>query len=441
MTSTLKEKMTASLEAAKAIAAKAETERRDLTEDEVGQAATYLKAYEEHKKEFQRQQKLSQDSAEFKSMLEQIGNELNLERNDPDHRVDPHGFMTLGKGQTLGSAFVKSAEYKTLMQGAHGGRFNEKQRIESGPMVVKSLVYSGGEGAPAGAFVQPMRDSLIEMLGRPTLSLRDLVSVRQTESDAVEYVRQTVQPTAAAPVAEAKSSAAPTTNAEGATVLAADGGYKPEGSIAFEVVKTSVKTIAEWIAATKRSIADAAQLRGLIDQELKADLLVAEEREMLTGDGTGEHFTGILNTPGIQTQARSATVSGVDPLLETTLKAKTKARIGGRTAPTAYLLNPQDFEAVQLARIAKNPANEAIAGAVPTLHGLPVVESEGIPAGTGLVGDFSRAVLWDREQASVSITDSHADFFIRNLVAILAEERAAFGVTRPAAFVKMSFTA
>ena len=224
-------------------------------------------------------------------------------------------------------------------------------------------------------------------------------------------------------------------------MLAADGGYKPEGSIAFEVVKTSVKTIAEWIAATKRSIADAAQLRGLIDQELKADLLVAEEREMLTGDGTGEHFTGILNTPGIQTQARSATVSGVDPLLETTLKAKTKARIGGRTAPTAYLLNPQDFEAVQLARIAKNPANEAIAGAVPTLHGLPVVESEGIPAGTGLVGDFSRAVLWDREQASISITDSHADFFIRNLVAILAEERAAFGVTRPAAFVKMSFTA
>jgi hypothetical protein len=33
------------------------------------------------------------------------------------------------------------------------------------------------------------------------------------------------------------------------------------------------------------------------------------------------------------------------------------------------------------------------------------------------------------------MTDSHADFFIRNMVAILAEERIAFGVTRPTAFV------
>jgi hypothetical protein len=31
-------------------------------------------------------------------------------------------------------------------------------------------------------------------------------------------------------------------------------------------------------------------------------------------------------------------------------------------------------------------------------------------------------------------SDSHADFFIRNLVAILGELRAAFGVLRPAAF-------
>jgi HK97 family phage major capsid protein len=66
---------------------------------------------------------------------------------------------------------------------------------------------------------------------------------------------------------------------------------------------------------------------------------------------------------------------------------------------------------------------------------MPVVESEAITAGTALVGDFSKAVLWDREQASVTMTDSHADFFIRNLVAILAEERVAFAVTRPKAFV------
>ncbi|WP_157533545.1 phage major capsid family protein, partial [Nocardia otitidiscaviarum] len=38
----------------------------------------------------------------------------------------------------------------------------------------------------------------------------------------------------------------------------------------------------------------------------------------------------------------------------------------------------------------------------------------------------------------VTMTDSHADFFIRNMVAILAEERLAFAVTRPSAFVKVA---
>ena len=37
-------------------------------------------------------------------------------------------------------------------------------------------------------------------------------------------------------------------------------------------------------------------------------------------------------------------------------------------------------------------------------------------------------------------TDSHSDFFVKNLIAILAEMRAAFGVIRPAAFVTIDLT-
>jgi HK97 family phage major capsid protein len=54
---------------------------------------------------------------------------------------------------------------------------------------------------------------------------------------------------------------------------------------------------------------------------------------------------------------------------------------------------------------------------------------------------LAQAVLWDREQAAVQVSDSHADFFVRNLVAILAEMRAAFGVIRPKAFVVIDLTA
>jgi len=50
-------------------------------------------------------------------------------------------------------------------------------------------------------------------------------------------------------------------------------------------------------------------------------------------------------------------------------------------------------------------------------------------------------VLWDRERATVSVSDSHEDFFIRNMVAILAEMRAAFGLIRPSAFIVVDLTA
>jgi len=54
------------------------------------------------------------------------------------------------------------------------------------------------------------------------------------------------------------------------------------------------------------------------------------------------------------------------------------------------------------------------------------------------LGDFSKAVIWDREETTVTMTDSHEDYFVRNMVAVLAEERLAFAVTRPTAFVKVA---
>jgi HK97 family phage major capsid protein len=69
------------------------------------------------------------------------------------------------------------------------------------------------------------------------------------------------------------------------------------------------------------------------------------------------------------------------------------------------------------------------------------VESEAQPAGAGWVGDWRKAVLWDREQAMISMSDSHDDFFTRNLVAILGELRAAWGIIRPQAFVELDLTA
>lgn len=435
MSTTLEERMRAELKAARDISLKYGD--GDIVGDDLAAVTTHLKSYQDLKVEFEK----GKESDDVKARLDAIGFDLGLERTPDAAKSAPTAFHQPTKLKSLGEMFTESAEYKGMMSLFPGGNINEKARVQSSPFGLKSLI-TGAADSSAGAFVNTEQTGIYESLGRRPLTIRDLVSVRQTESDTVEYVRQLTQPSSAAVVPEATTAAPPTApGTAGALVNAPGGGYKPEGSMTFERVTASVKTIAEWIPATKRGLADARQLRGLIDDELRADLAEEEEDQILNGNGSGENFTGILNTSGIQAQAYSATVSGLDPLLETTLKAKTKVRTGGRSVASGYIFNPEDWEKIQLARLAKNPNNEALAGAIPTLHGLPVVESEAIPAGTGLTGDYRKAVIWDREQASITATDSHADFFIRNLVAILGEQREAFGVTRPSAFVEIDLTA
>jgi HK97 family phage major capsid protein len=103
-------------------------------------------------------------------------------------------------------------------------------------------------------------------------------------------------------------------------------------------------------------------------------------------------------------------------------------------------MNPVDDEAIDLTRDAQERfyGNGPFAMGPQTLWGLPRVVSEFVEEGTAWVADWSRAVIWDRQQSTISLTDSHADFFVRNLVAVLGERRLAFGVIRPPAFVKIN---
>lgn len=420
----LREQLKAHLSTARDVAAKAEAEDRDFTEEERAQVTEALEKAKPIKQEIERRKA----DAEMLVDLGELGDAIGIA--DPSEKADPAGFRSLAKGQTFGQVFTESPEFKALMAGFSGGRVSEKARVQSTPVGFKSLITGAGSSS-AGAFVTPDDTGIFDPLGRRELTLRDIISVRQTESDTVEFVRQLTRVNAAAPVPEATTSgpvpSPDTTNTAG---------VKPEGGFTFERVSEAVVTIAEWVPATKRALSDASQLRGLIDQELLGDLAEEEEDQVVTGSGTGENLTGILETDGIQGQPWETDI------FVTARKAKTKVRTVGRARPNAYLINPEDDERIDLARDGEQRffGNGPFALGPNTLWGLPRVVSEAVPAGTAICGDFRRAVLWDREQANISVTDSHADFFIRNLIAVLAEERVAFGVVRPAAFVEVDLS-
>lgn len=433
--------------AAREIAEKADNEGREMSDAERTEFEAKFALATEKKSQADIAKRDQDILDQAKSIADLVGDADLAEGmiGDLDAQAKEAARETLRK--SLGRTIVESSEFKAAMapfKAADGSlRVPEKSHFSTDPIAVKSFIrtkslFTGASDTSGGAFVVADQSGIIEMLGRRDFRLRDLVSVRTTASDVVEYVEQTSHTNNAAEVAEATSSAAPTQDGStGPLVQNAGGGYKPEGAWAFARRSAAVKTIAEWVPATKRALADAGQIEGLINDELRKDIEEREDAQILNGNGSGENLTGILNWSGIQSQAFSS------DLFQSVRKGITKAKTIGRVNPNGIVMSPADVEQVDLAQ----DANDRYYGLGPfamgprTLWGLPIVESEAIADGTALLGDFSKAVLWDRQQTTVTMTDSHADFFIRNLVAILAEERVAFAVTRPKAFVSVDVAA
>ena len=387
---------------AREIVEKAISENRPMTEDERNQSMNMVNEAKQGLDDIAFQKKVDE--------LEAAAVKANSDKAEIKHSSD------------LGREFTDSADFKDWMHKiAPNGAVSEKARIGQSPYMTvdfpleKKALITGLSDTSAGAFVPTENSGIYAPLGRPQLTILDLISVRQTGTDAVEYVQQTAQVTQAAPVAEATSLA---------------NGLKPEGAMAFAKKLAPVETIAVWVPVTKRALADARQLRGIINQELRESVMSELENQVLNGSGVSPQFAGIANTAGVLTQAFATDA------LTTARKAITNLRVNGLDDPTAFVLHPQDWEAIELALFAAAPY-------LPyqkSLWRVPVVENMELTAATGYLGNWSRAVLWDRDQFTISMSDSHSDFFVRNLVAVLGELRAAFGVIRPKSFVKITLT-
>lgn len=416
---------------ANAIATKADEEKRDFTDTERTEVAALINESGTIKTDL----KAAQADAKVRKQLAALGGDLDDDTAKAAKSTPTARHSTAGK--SLGDTFVNSSEFKGLLDSVPGGHFSKDHRVQTRPVAVDTLLTGGAKAlvtgnsdTSGGAFVQNDYRGLLvgdDVFTRP-LMLRNLVTPGTTTSDTVEYVRITGRTNNAATVAEATT----TSN-----------GVKPESGLATVKITTPVRTIAHWIPITKRALSDAAQVRTLIDNFLEYGLEEELEDQMVSGDGTGENFTGLANTSGVQQQPWDTS------LLVTTRKAKTKVRTVGRSIPNGYVINPYDVESLDLLMNLNGEfyfggpsgtlANPGLAGpATAPLWNLPVIESEAVPVGTAYVGDWKKAILWDREQSSITMSDSHASFFVQNLVAILAEMRAAFGVIQPSAFVAMT---
>ncbi len=370
---------------------RAADDKRDLTDSERKTFDEIVARLEELDAEIERIKGFDEGASKFAKMIgAQREAEESAERAhetddaDDDERVDSRELATRSE---FGKRFVESTAFKNY----RGAGTSERLTLP-GPASpeFRAAITTGSVGLTAytGPVPQVWSGPATPSFANPFLGLVGRVATSQA---AVMYLRWEPQPPGKAPVV-------PETE------------LKPEAVMDAIEATVALQTYAHYKAVTRQALEDIPQVQTIIQNRLLA---------------------------GVQSALESAAVAaliaaGVDNVED---DGNFMQAIRGAIAtveskgykPNAVLLNPQDAAMLDMQAMFETTNGAVRTGSV---WGLPVVSSADVAAGTAYVGDFKNGVTWfDRGTTDVFMSDSHADFFLRNQLVILAEARAAFAVT------------
>ena len=325
----------------------------------------------------------------------------------------PGGDGNPGAQKSLYDIIVASPEWEACSKRASAKTMDP---VTVGSFHKTQIVNAQGASQP---LVPAQRLDGVIFPAEQRLFVRDLLPQARTSSNLIEFALE----------------ASYTNNAGqqgGGSPAAGEGELLPESAMTFTLSNAAVVTIGHWIPASRQVLQDASMLAGHISGRLSYGLKLVEETQIVTGNGATGTISGLNN----QATAYSRGATN-DTILDTLLKAMLQVSLSNYEV-SAYVLNPVDWFGAMLLKDSQNRYlfSDPQAMVAPRVWGKPVVASASMTQGKFLAGSFALAAqIWDREDATVRISENVNDHFIRNMVAILAEERMALTVYRPAAFV------
>jgi HK97 family phage major capsid protein len=354
-------------------------------------------------------------STETKNALEKLSDksaELTEKCLEIERRV-AEGFDGAKQAQqeTAGELLTKSDSFKAMAEGR-----SKFARVE----LKAAIVNATGQNQP----LVPA-DRLVGIINNPNrvLTIRDALPVGRTSSNLIEFTKENVYTNSAGPQYDSPNS---------------ENVLKPESAITFTLATAPVVTLAHFIPVSRQVLDDAPQLESYVNSRLIYGLKLEEEDQLLNGTGTAGNIGGILKAGNFTAYNRAVTG---DSKLDALRRAITQCQLSEFMADT-IVLNPADWEAIELLKATDNQYvwSNPVAMAGPQIWGKRVIPTNSITAGTFLVGAFSMgAQVWDRMDAAVQISYEDGDNFRKNMATLLAEERLALTVYRPAAFISGSF--
>jgi HK97 family phage major capsid protein len=316
------------------------------------------------------------------------------------------GTPLTGSDKSLGATLTESDGFASFKKGARSSG-----QVEIGSFLRKAVTIVSGTWSSGPQFLPQVAQP-----PQPRLPVRQLMPNFPTTSALIEF-----------PSEDSHSGAA--------DYQVNEGDAKPQMDFAYSLKQNPVATIAVWLAASRQLLDDSQAFAGYIDQRLSFFVEQKIEHELLFGDGGSGHLRGICPV---------ATVGGAPGanLLDTIAQALSSLAVVG-VQPDGIVLHPTDWWNMRTLKAAGSGVyllGDPLSGITPQVWGLRVSLSTQMPVAHYLVGEFAtQAAIFDRMNSSVEVSREHSDFFVRNLIAILAEQRLALCVFRPDAFVYGNF--
>ena len=321
--------------------------------------------------------------------------------------------------QNMGERFLASDQYEAFKRAGFARNSLASVEVASADDLRRMLSLAASDGSGLIPIDQKLNPPVNTPRRLPRLM--DFITVSSTDTDVVEWARQSVQ----------------TDN----VVNKAHGGAASNESVyEWEKVQSNVRRIPTHIVVPKSQLADQSRLKSELEGEGRKAVTLKTENQVLSGDGTGENLPGILNTTGIATLAKGAGTAETVP--DAVHRGITAVRINLEDDITAIGVHPNDYERYALA---KDDQGRYLSGTGPqdptarTMWGYPAIVSTVFTEGVIVPANWAWAYLWVRSGLNIESGYINQQM-IEDLMTLAFEYRAAFAVKQPKAFCTVTAT-
>ena len=330
---------------------------------------------------------------------------------------------------SIGEMFTESDAYKNYKSNGVKGI---DSKVNANPLEYKTTLTT--TGYPPEVLREP---GILESLQRPDGAIFTLFDQIQSDQNSFAYLEETTFTNAAAEAAE--------------------GSAVSEAVLAFTEQTESIRKMGVFLPVTDELLADVSGIQGYVNSRLQTMIRLKLDTQLLSGDGSAPNLDGLLSSNKSDVGSTAfGSYGGNLGRIGAIYGAITDIRVNAYTEPDTIVMHPNDWNSVvtELTGFAGD-ATAGYAANVPlfvasgmfgqapvaSIWGVKVVPTTAITENTVLVGKFGggeAAHVVMRQGIDLAVSDSHSDYFTKNMLAIRATMRVGFPVYRQQAFHKIT---